>query len=324
MDGFPIMRLKAGSVRLVAQIVLGFLLNFTVVGGLGVSQFLPILRLTAAVNPFVHVIKGEQMHLCVLGTVGRCLTGTWPIALLLSTLAGLAVVGLVLGRSLCGWACPFGLIQDLLAKLRGLIMAPRHIPQSWHQRLTGVKYLLLFLFTMLAITISLSSLANAYAGSQFKQTWPDLCRVNPYCGVCFPISINTAKELSTSTTPQLTRPYNLIQLAVLGTFFLGAFLVPRFWCRYFCWVGSVGSLFNRVSLLSIRNDRSRCTRCGYCLRACPMGNDLLEDQGDADRTSGLNCILCLRCVDSCPAKSLALHGGAKPIYTGGQEKWQRT
>lgn len=315
--------LKAGSVRLPAQIVLGYLLNFTILGALGISQFLPILRLTAAINPFIPVVKGEQMHLCILGTVGRCLTGTWPFALLLTSLAGLAVAGLIFGRSLCAWACPFGLIQDLLAKLRGLFLSPRRVPGPWHQRLLGVKYLLLFFFTMMAITMSLSTLANSYAGSQFRDSWPDLCRVNPYCGVCFAICTNTAKTLATSTTLSLARPYNLLQLAVLATFLIGAFLVPRFWCRYFCWVGSVGSLFNRVSLVSIRNDRSRCTRCGYCSRACPMGNDLLDEEKDTGRDVGLNCIRCLKCVDTCPARCLELCGGAKVFYRGGHEQWQK-
>ncbi len=44
-------------------------------------------------------------------------------------------------------------------------------------------------------------------------------------------------------------------------------------------------------------DMHRCTRCGRCVRLCPVGNLVLED----DRVRALGtCFLCARCYDFCP------------------------
>jgi ferredoxin len=57
-------------------------------------------------------------------------------------------------------------------------------------------------------------------------------------------------------------------------------------------------------------DTSRCTRCGSCVEACPVGAvDLETPRIDTGR-----CILCFGCVNNCPAGAHAWTTFGKPIY----------
>ena len=79
-----------------------------------------------------------------------------------------------------------------------------------------------------------------------------------------------------------------------------AILIPSFWCRYLCPMGALFSLFNRVSLLKLKLDKAKCSSCGLCAPACPMG---IEPHYQYDNH---NCIKCGRCVDSCHMGALSL------------------
>lgn len=314
--------MRVERLRNPTQLVLALLLNFTFIGGLVISPFLPILRFTTVVNPFIHIIEGEEMHLCPLGTIGRCLTATWPLGLLLPVLAGLVVVGLLLGRALCGWACPFGLIQDLFDRARTLRFSRTRVGDDWHGRLSGLKYVLLTFFALVALAMSASALANRYAGEVFKAYWPDLFQAAPFCAVCFPMNASALATLMRGATPGFLGPYTVIQLLILGLFLVGAVVVPRFWCRYACWVGATGSLFNGISLLQIRKQPESCTKCGNCVRACPMQCRSPMERDSEGRATELDCVFCLKCVESCPNRTLALSAGATPIYEGGRAWWK--
>ena len=77
-------------------------------------------------------------------------------------------------------------------------------------------------------------------------------------------------------------------------------LVYRPFCRYLCPLGAVYGLFNPIALCRYRVDRSRCTGCGACRRACPMDIPVYETPNSPD------CIRCGRCREACP------HGAVVP------------
>jgi polyferredoxin len=76
----------------------------------------------------------------------------------------------------------------------------------------------------------------------------------------------------------------------------GAFLVPRFWCRYLCPLGGVISLLGNLSLLRIRRDAVDCMGCAVCNTPCPVKIDVAQ----ADPAVSADCIGCLECVEACP------------------------
>ncbi|RLI38420.1 hypothetical protein DRO60_03285 [Candidatus Bathyarchaeota archaeon] len=190
----------------------------------------------------------------------------------------LSLAFLVLGRWGCGWLCPFGALQDLLAYLAG--RKPKK-PKGW----SGAEVAL----RQAKLGVLLGSLAASYllAGTTF--CW--LCPVGAiFAGI----------------------PYVLLQeRPVVGLFFyvhmlvlmavlLAAMYVPRAWCRYLCPIGALAGLFNDISSLHLELDEELCVRCHACLEACPMGIADLRDLG------GRDCILCGRCVSACPRGALKI------------------
>ena len=71
---------------------------------------------------------------CPLGVIGQFAgVGVIPLAVV----GTVALAGLIAGRMLCGWACPFGLLQDLLYKVPYVKFS---IP-SWTRFIHATPYL---------------------------------------------------------------------------------------------------------------------------------------------------------------------------------------
>lgn len=85
-------------------------------------------------------------------------------------------------------------------------------------------------------------------------------------------------------------------LVVLGVVLVAALFVERPWCRYACPLGAAIGLVGKLSPLRLRRDGPACAGCALCNRDCPVGIpvDTRTDIADA------SCIMCLRCVDTCP------------------------
>ena len=128
----------------------------------GVVQILSALLHNANLPGFItgRIWQAQPKSVCVPvlncyscpGALGAC-----PIGSLQSTLASTAlkfpfyVVGLLLlfalclGRVICGWLCPFGLVQDLLYK----IPSPKLRKNAFTQKLSLLKYAVAVIFVLL-------------------------------------------------------------------------------------------------------------------------------------------------------------------------------
>jgi polyferredoxin len=180
----------------------------------------------------------------------------------------LGMLGTVFGRAFCGWACPFGSFQDLIGASR--------ISKRRSCRAPYVKFVVLFTVIVVAwLTLDTFFCKLCPAGSLFAAL-PAIFYYAPLeVGVFFYAHIAT-----------------LIMTVVLVLIF------SRFWCRYLCPLGTIG-IFNKLSILTISLDPAKCQDCLDCLSVCPMGLTTLSDIG-----SSTDCILCGRCVESCPTDAL--------------------
>ncbi|MGQ9707381.1 MAG: 4Fe-4S binding protein [bacterium] len=89
-----------------------------------------------------------------------------------------------------------------------------------------------------------------------------------------------------------------LKVAILLFIFLFSIMVKRPFCRLFCPIGAIYSLFNKVSLMRMRLDASVCNKCGGCRRVCPTDIEPFADPNQAE------CIRCFECVYYCPHKAL--------------------
>ena len=93
-----------------------------------------------------------------------------------------------------------------------------------------------------------------------------------------------------------------IKMVIVAAFLVAMVFVKRPFCRTFCPLGAIFSLFNRISLVKLRLDKSKCTECGLCRRLCPVDlNAYLE-------LDSPECIKCLECT-KCPTGAITARFG---------------
>lgn len=325
-EEFPVWVSRYG--RSASQFSLLFLINATAFGSLVIGPLLPLLRFRHMAGGYVGV------PLCSIGSISRSLSGNWADLLLapIFLIAVLMLVGILVGRALCGWACPIGFLQDLGARTKAALgLGDLEPSRKGHERLKLVKYAILLFVMILAVDIGVSTYLSPDAHSDFIsgmtgfplfQSGATPCEAcpAPITGYFLPDDIlrNGMKGTFVMT------PEAGLRIFVLVGFIIGAFAMPRFFCRYFCPAGAMASLFNRASALSIEKDQEKCTECNYCVTACPMRIQKLKDEHVDSRVHDMECTFCLECIDSCPERALSLGFQGKTVYKGGKEWWLRT
>lgn len=244
------------------------------------------------------IFKGPTKAFCVPGL--NCYScpgalGACPIGALQATLGSrdyrfafyvggfLMVVGAVLGRFVCGWLCPFGLVQDMLHKLP----FPKKLKKLPGDRvLKWLKYAILLLFVILL---------PLFAVDMFGQGKPWFCAY-----IC-PSGTLTAGLPLVAMNEGLRAMVGFLytwKVALLVVLALLSILVYRPFCRYICPLGAVYGLFNPIAFHRLRVDESRCTHCGACQRACKL------DLAPHKRPNSPECIRCGDCSRACPTGAL--------------------
>ncbi len=227
-----------------------------------------------------HSVPGCVFHCyaCPLATVA-CPIGLmsqfaamhmWPLMIL----GVLITVGGLFGTAVCGWACPFGFFQDLLAK----IPTPKYSLPSW---LGYGRFVTL---------IGLVLLIPFFFGDDHPLF---------FCNVC-PAGALEAALGQSIYRGQLFIP-NTIKLIVTGVVLFLAFFTYRPWCRIFCPLGGIFAIFNRFSLLYLHYNAPKCTECNLCRSRCKYDVKLDKSINNA------SCIRCMECTN-CPAITLTIAG----------------
>ena len=190
-------------------------------------------------------------------------------------LGWMGLLGATFGRFICGWACPFGLVQELLYTLPGKKYS---IPRG----LRFGKYLFFFGFVVLLPLLVVD---------QFGMGIPWFCKY-----VC-PAGTLEAGIPMVLLMPDLRSTLGWLyvnKLVILAGFTVWSWLASRPFCRTTCPLGGFYALFNRVSLIRLELDEEACTGCEACHAVCPVELRFNEIQGSGE------CINCLRCMsDAC-------------------------
>ncbi|MFW3145284.1 MAG: 4Fe-4S binding protein [Thermoplasmatota archaeon] len=312
--------MKIEPIRLLGQLVFVILLNFTMFGSIYISPFLPILRLDIPIDNIPYLYRHGPIRACPMATFQRIFTNTWESALLIFMAAVFLVVVLIVGRALCGWACPFGLFQDLISRFRMAIgMRSKEFKQKTHERMGLLRFAILGFFIFLSISIGISVLGNSVAGDVYKSYFPEgTCQTAPYCATCPTPSLFYISRVFTFQEPlAIDDPLHVLMWGMIGVFLVGSILQPRFFCRYLCPTGALSSPFNKVSLLHMHKRVEGCTKCHVCVTNCPTRVMEVLDEDKKERLGSMDCIFCGECVQRCPERILTFKFGPWTIYRGG-------
>jgi polyferredoxin len=183
-------------------------------------------------------------------------------------LAGFALAILV-GPAFCGWACPFGSIQEWLGKLGRRLFPKRFnrlVPYKVDRWLRYLRY------GVLAWVVFVTAWS---AKLMFANLDPYYALFNFWTG-----------EVAASA------------FVVLGVVLLLSLVVERPFCKYACPYGATLGVLNLFRVFSIKRDKNKCIACGRCDTACPMNIPVSESTVVRNH----QCISCLKCTSeyACP------------------------
>jgi ferredoxin-type protein NapH len=302
--------LKYNTPRRIVQF-LSFLFFSTIVFNLGVFPLLfPVLwtwglRGTTAGDAFTAI------QLMVSGWNAPYAIFPWL------ALASFLIVGVLIGKSLCGWMCPFGLVQDLTVFIR---RKQTDLSPRTHDTMVYAKYFILAI--ALLIPVGFSVLSSVGVGQAYQTALGVFSQA--------PFTTLSPSEALFSAVPRAVQSFHFsgvqnlasdvlsalsilpalfwVQFAIMVIVLILAVYVPRSWCRYFCPHGAFMAIMNKFSLVGLRREPFKCEKgtCRECVQVCPTRVPILDLPWE--KFSHPECIYCMRCADACR------HGAIKLTY----------
>ncbi len=187
----------------------------------------------------------------------------------------MGILGATVGRFICGWACPFGLYQELLHKIPSK-------KYSIPKKLNYGKYLFLLFFVIILPLVIVD---------QFGLGAPWFCKY-----IC-PAGALEAGIPMVLLMPDLRSTLGMLyinKISILIGFTIWSVFSSRPFCRTTCPLGAFYALFNRFSLIQLQLDEDACTNCKACHKVCPVEIRFNETPGSSE------CINCMKCAsDAC-------------------------
>ena len=301
--------LEYNTPRRVVQL-LSFLFFSTIIFNLGVLPLLLPVLWTGGLKGTTVGDAFTAMQLMISGWNAASAVFPWL------ALAAFLIVGVLIGRALCGWVCPFGFIQDLAGFIR---RKQTDLSARTHESMVYVKYAVLAV--ALLVPAVLSGLAQAglvayqsafgiFAEAPFTALSPSDTLFSTVPKAIQSFHSTGLQNLGSDVLNTLSTlsPLFWIQAAIMIIVLIFAVYVPRSWCRYFCPVGAFLAITNRFSFIGLRREPFKCEKggCRECVQVCPMRVPILELPWE--KFSHPECIYCMKCADACG------HRAIKPTY----------
>lgn len=281
-------------VRFLVQAIVFVLINARIFGVAPISVPVPFLQPSG--SPFT-VVRGAYDDF-----EGGLSHSEFPFLALGVTL----LTAITVGKLLCAWACPFGLVQDVVAALFN--KKPRALSEKKARQLRDIKWGVLG-FTLLWCFVNGSRRATAarYAEEEgFENDYPRwTLRDAPFSTLSPAATLFAYVPWLAMWNPSAIIGAGIIawiKLGLLAGFLVAAATVPRFFCRFVCPMGAVFEPFTKFKALKIRRDKN-LTASGFnsiMEKCCPMGVSQTDANEDSPIVAHPNCIHCGRCTAASP------------------------
>jgi len=198
----------------------------------------------------------------------------------------LILLGVLLGRVICGFLCPFGWFQELLHKIPTKKLSTKKL-----KPLTYLKYVVLLVMVVLLPVLVTNQLGM---GDPFFCKY--LCPQGVLEGA-IPLSLANAGIRSALGSLFTWKFIVLLMVIVLSIVFYRPF------CKWLCPLGAFYALLNKVSLFQMQVDQSKCVSCGKCAKVCKMDVDVTKSPNHTE------CIRCGMCIRACPTDAVSFRYG---------------
>lgn len=264
-----------------------------------IIQLYAALLYNANLKGFIkgEIFKGKSKSVCLPGlncyscpgAIGACPLGSLQNALSESgTKLPMYVIGIILlyaiilGRTICGFLCPVGLLQELLFKIK----SPKLKKSKVTRCLSYFKYILLVVL-VIAMPLIYGLQQNGLPVPGFCKY---ICPAGTFEGAIFLLSNKNNVDFFSMLGSLFTWKFVLLIIFIVASVF-----IFRFFCRFFCPLGAIYGIFNKLSILGVKVEKNKCTHCEACITNCKM--DVLE-VGDHE------CIQCGECQKVCPVNAI--------------------
>ena len=198
----------------------------------------------------------------------------------------LILLGVLLGRVICGFLCPFGWFQELLHKIPTKKLSTKKL-----KPLTYLKYVVLLVMVVLLPVLVTNELGM---GDPFFCKY--LCPQGVLEGA-IPLSLANAGIRAALGSLFTWKFIVLLTVIVLSIVFYRPF------CKWLCPLGAFYALLNKVSLFQMQVDKSKCVSCGKCAKVCKMDVDVTKSPNHTE------CIRCGMCIRACPTDAVSFRYG---------------
>lgn len=188
-------------------------------------------------------------------------------------------VGFLLGRTFCGWMCPFGAVGEAcamgrkkrwtFARLMEKIPLPngKTIPGALRVEVRDVQYGI--------------ALGTLIASLYFFVQW--------FCIFCW---AGVASWLGAYLNAAFYVGIFLVFFVILP------FMTKKRWCQVICPVGTGLGLMGKVSPFRINLEKEYCDSCYICMDVCPTSAITLNSLKKGGSPTA-ECIRCNKCVEAC-------------------------
>jgi ferredoxin-type protein NapH len=202
-------------------------------------------------------------------------------------LASFLIVGVLIGKSLCGWVCPFGFVQDLASHVR---RKQTDVSSRTHDTMVYAKYFILIITMLISVTYSAAVLAHEDAGysqalgifvqGPFTALSPSETLFATLPKIVQSFQFSGWESLASDILFEISNlpPLFWVQFAIMVMVLVFAIYVPRSWCRYLCPHGAIMAVMNRFSFLGLRREPFKCEKgtCRSCVQVCPTRVPILD------------------------------------------------